>query len=247
MGIHRMFGRRFSSAYVEICLISLAILLCWQWLLAGMVEHYIRSHAAAQGQEKAARLFRLFERQHVPISPYDDVGLEEIDFPIYLVEVPVESGIMRRLNDSDFTIIDQRALARGYKELGRGPCGLCPYRHTDIPFMNITIRTAQLNGTEYLTILGFERLGYTPGQWIFAVIVFGCVCFYFYVGLSVSWHLHLKHLVFAFVGLPPTEDPSIIFRHYKNFFDLDENALMLLVHTYMLIFVMLGILLLKYS
>jgi hypothetical protein len=205
------------------CLIVLAIMACRQWLLSGMAERDSRLAALVRGQEKTARLFRFFERKHYPISVYDDVDMGEIDVPVYFVEVPVGSGKMRELRGSDFSLIDQSALRDGYKEEGRGSCPVCRYRRTDIPFMNVTIRSSALNGEQLMTIAGFERANYTSLEWDFAFAVFGFTCYYSYLGLLLLWHFHLGALVAAFVGAPPSDDWSLLFRNFAQLLDLEES------------------------
>jgi hypothetical protein len=65
--------RYISRAWVELCLIAIMGLLCLRVVLAPMVARTtIASNRAKQIQP--ARLYRLIERQHYSISPYDDVG-----------------------------------------------------------------------------------------------------------------------------------------------------------------------------
>lgn len=202
--------RYLSRAWVELCIIAVMALLCMHIVLAPMIVRMTTALAGTR-QIEPARLYRLIERQHYSISPYDDVGLGDLDTPTYFVQVPPGSSSIRLLKDSDFLLIDRTRLDREFKESGRGSCASCPFRQRDVPFMSISVLVSAGNLADTLVIVGYERHGYSAGQWEFACFVFVVLLVYGYVLLLLLWNYSLRELAGAFVGLPLEDERRFLF------------------------------------
>lgn len=222
MKLRSLSVRQVSEAWLEVCLLCGSLLLCRQFVLGPMLSSNSIEHAPT-GQEQTARLYRLIERQHYPISQYDDVGLGEIDTPIYFLESPPASGTIRQLDDSDFLVTNRKKLNDEFKENGRGDCHSCPYRQSDVPFMNATIRVLGINKSKPVVILGYERKEYSTKQWVFAHTVFALDGIYFFLALVVAWNYVLRDLVAAFLGVAPMEDWAFVLPRRFSFLEIIDG------------------------